>query len=80
VRTLVAGAAGFIASNGPAVRGLDNFSTGRREFLGAALASGSFELGEADLLAQGKTGGDGMRRRMSALIIAASAFPFTEPA
>lgn len=58
MRALVTGAAGFIASNlsdrllknGHAVRGLDNFSTGRREFLEGALASGSFELCEADLL------------------------------
>lgn len=55
---LVTGAAGFIGSNltdrllndGYRVRGYDNFSTGRRDFLTDALRSASFELCEGDLL------------------------------
>jgi UDP-glucose 4-epimerase len=58
MRALVTGAAGFIGSNltdrllerGDSVRGYDNFSTGRPEFLRSALASNLFELCEADLL------------------------------
>ena len=58
MKALVTGAAGFIGSNltdrllreGHTVRGIDNFSTGRREFLAGALSSSSFELYEADLL------------------------------
>lgn len=55
---LVTGAAGFIGSNltdrlledGYRVRGYDNFSTGRPEFLENAQRSTSFELCEGDLL------------------------------
>jgi UDP-glucose 4-epimerase len=55
---LVTGAAGFIGSNltdrllqnGQRVRGFDNFSTGRPEFLESALRSPSFDLREGDLL------------------------------
>jgi UDP-glucose 4-epimerase len=55
---LVTGAAGFIGSNltdrllleGLRVRGYDNFSTGRREFLEGARGSSAFELCEGDLL------------------------------
>jgi UDP-glucose 4-epimerase len=58
MRALVTGAAGFIGSNltdrllerGDSVRGYDNFSTGRPEFLQSALKSSSFELCRADLL------------------------------
>jgi UDP-glucose 4-epimerase len=58
LNALVTGAAGFIGSTltdrllkeGHTVRGIDNFSTGRRDFLDGALASGSFELCEIDLL------------------------------
>jgi UDP-glucose 4-epimerase len=58
MRAIVTGAAGFIGSNladrlllnGHTVRGIDNFSTGRRDFLGDALQSKAFELVEADLL------------------------------
>jgi UDP-glucose 4-epimerase len=58
MRALVTGAAGFIGSSvtdrllerGDSVRGYDNFSTGRPEFLQSALESNSFELCEADLL------------------------------
>ncbi len=58
MKAIVTGAAGFIGSNltdrllseGHSVRGIDNFSTGRREFLEGALSSRSFELCEADLL------------------------------
>jgi len=58
MKCLVTGAAGFIGSNltdrllrdGHVVRGIDNFSTGKREFLDGALASAWFELCEADLL------------------------------
>jgi UDP-glucose 4-epimerase len=62
LKALVTGAAGFIGSNltdrllgsGHAVRGLDNFSTGRRDFLENARRSGDFELWEGDLLDQSK--------------------------
>ena len=62
MRALVTGAAGFIGSNltdrllkdGHSVRAVDNFSTGRREFLQGACLSGSFELCEADLLDSAK--------------------------
>jgi UDP-glucose 4-epimerase len=55
---LVTGAAGFIGSNltdrllseGYHVRGFDNFSTGRPEFLENARKSNCFELREADIL------------------------------
>jgi UDP-glucose 4-epimerase len=55
---LVTGAAGFIGSNltdrllreGYRVRGYDNFSTGRIEFLEGALRSDAFELLKGDLL------------------------------
>jgi UDP-glucose 4-epimerase len=58
MRALVTGAAGFIGSNltdrllaqGWSVRGIDNFSSGRREFLANAERHASFELHEADLL------------------------------
>jgi UDP-glucose 4-epimerase len=58
MRVVVTGSAGFIGSNltdlllrrGHTVVGVDNFSTGRRDFLDGALASPSFELVEADLL------------------------------
>lgn len=55
---LVTGAAGFIGSNlvdrllerGHWVLGLDNYSTGRKEFLRSALGSGRFRLDYIDLL------------------------------
>jgi len=55
---LVTGAAGFIGSNlidrlldgGHSVLGVDNFSTGREEFLRSALSSGRFRLRRLDLL------------------------------
>jgi UDP-glucose 4-epimerase len=55
---LVTGAAGFIGSNltdrllqeGYRVRGYDNFSTGRTDFLEGALRSDRFELVKGDLL------------------------------
>jgi UDP-glucose 4-epimerase len=58
VRVVVTGAAGFIGSNlcdallghGHHVLGLDNLSTGRREFLADASAHRRFELAELDLL------------------------------
>lgn len=58
MKILVTGAAGFIGSNltdrllkdGHTVRGYDNLSTGRLEFLENAKTSDSFELSEADLL------------------------------
>lgn len=58
MRALVTGAAGFIGSNltdrlladGHAVRGIDNLSTGRLEFLANARQSEAFELCQADLL------------------------------
>jgi UDP-glucose 4-epimerase len=57
VRVVVTGAAGFIGSNvcdglldaGHEVVGIDNFSTGRREFLVDALSRSGFELQEIDL-------------------------------
>jgi len=58
MKILITGAAGFIGSNltdrlleaGHFVRGYDNFSTGRLEFLENARRSSSFELCVADLL------------------------------
>ena len=58
MRILITGAAGFIGSNltdfllkaGCEVGGIDNFSTGQREFLEPALKSRSFQLFEADLV------------------------------
>jgi UDP-glucose 4-epimerase len=58
MKALVTGAAGFIGSHltdrllrtGHTVRGIDNFSAGKKEFLNEALTSCSFELCEADLL------------------------------
>jgi len=58
MKVLVTGAAGFIGSNltdrlladGHFVRGFDNFSTGRLEFLEKAGGAGSFALCTADLL------------------------------
>lgn len=55
---LVTGCAGFIGSslcdrllaNGQSVVGIDNFSTGQRRFLAAALAHPNFKLVEGDLL------------------------------
>jgi UDP-glucose 4-epimerase len=57
MRAIVTGAAGFIGSNlvdrllrdGHTVRGLDNLSTGRLEFLKDAQANPQFELCEIDL-------------------------------
>lgn len=62
MKILITGSAGFIGSNladrllkdGHRVRGLDNFSTGRREFLKHALSCSSFELWEGDLLDQAR--------------------------
>src|ERR1700686_3011966 len=62
MRAFVTGAAGFIGSNlvdrllgaGHTVVGYDNFSTGRRRFLAAALESGKFNLIEGDLLDKDK--------------------------
>jgi UDP-glucose 4-epimerase len=58
MNVLVTGAAGFIGSNltdrllgdGHSVRGFDNFSTGRPEFLEMARSARSFTLCDADLL------------------------------
>ena len=58
MRILIAGCAGFIGSSvvdrilslGQQVVGIDNFSTGQRRFLSAALKSDKFRLVEADLL------------------------------
>jgi len=58
MKFLVTGAAGFIGSTvidrllqkGHSVVGVDNFSTGRREFLTAALTSKQFRMAELDLL------------------------------
>lgn len=58
MKVLVTGAAGFIGSNltdrllqeGHLVRGYDNLSTGRLEFLQSARNSGLFEFCESDLL------------------------------
>jgi UDP-glucose 4-epimerase len=59
MRVVVTGAAGFIGSNlvdallaaEHEVVGIDNFSTGRREFVADALQQPGFELQELDLLA-----------------------------
>jgi UDP-glucose 4-epimerase len=61
VRVVVTGAAGFIGSNlcdalladGHEVVGIDNFSTGQREFLADALPHDAFELHEVDLFEDG---------------------------
>lgn len=61
MKYLVTGAAGFIGSNlidellkqGHQVIGVDNFSTGRREFLQEALRSENFSLQELDLFQEG---------------------------
>jgi UDP-glucose 4-epimerase len=58
MRAIITGAAGFVGSNltdklladGHTVRGIDNLSTGRLEFLESARQSKMFELVEADLL------------------------------
>ena len=58
MRVVVTGAAGFIGSNlcdallvgGHYVLGVDNFSTGRRRFLGDATTHPGFELHELDLV------------------------------
>lgn len=58
MRIIVTGCAGFIGSNlvdrllgaGHRVVGIDNFSTGQREFLDGALQNSFFRLVEADLL------------------------------
>jgi UDP-glucose 4-epimerase len=58
MKHLVTGAAGFVGSSlvdrllqrGEDVIGVDNFSTGRRRFLAAALAHPNFRLVEGDLL------------------------------
>ncbi len=58
MRALVTGSAGFIGSNltdrlleaGHFVRGFDNFSTGKQEFLAAARASSQYELHDGDIL------------------------------
>ena len=58
MKIIVTGCAGFIGSNlvdrllgaGHRVVGIDNFSTGQRDFLDGALHNSSFRLVEADLL------------------------------
>jgi UDP-glucose 4-epimerase len=58
VKLVVTGGAGFIGSNlcdallsaGHSVTAIDNFSTGRRQFVAAACASREFELVELDLM------------------------------
>jgi UDP-glucose 4-epimerase len=58
MRAIVTGAAGFIGSNltdrllsdGHEVLGIDNFSTGRLDFLAKAIPCPSFELSRTDLL------------------------------
>ena len=64
-RVLVTGCAGFIGSTlvdrllaqGVDVIGIDDFSTGQRPFLGAALDHGRFRLVEGDLLDRGLVDG-----------------------
>ncbi|MEI6314607.1 MAG: NAD-dependent epimerase/dehydratase family protein [Syntrophus sp. (in: bacteria)] len=58
MKIIVTGCAGFIGSNlvdrllgaGCRVVGIDNFSTGQRDFIDGALQNSSFQLVEADLL------------------------------
>lgn len=62
MRYFLTGCAGFIGSNfvdrllteGASIVGYDNFSTGKREFLAAALSSPAFQLIEGDLLDAGR--------------------------
>lgn len=73
---IVTGAAGFIGSHtvdclleaGHSVAGLDNFRTGRRENLAAALTHPQFELIEADVAAPGAVAGIAGRRPVDAII------------
>ncbi len=73
---LVTGAAGFIGSHvsdfllaaGCAVVGVDNFRTGRRENLGAALAAPGFDLREADVAEPGVLAGIAAEVRPAAVV------------